>query len=47
MGFMVEVPVALQAGTSVEAEQSALRTMQFLVPYKPAREARMLRASPA
>jgi nicotinamidase-related amidase len=47
MGFIVEVPVALQAGTSAEAEHAALHTMQFLVPYKPAREARMLRASPA
>jgi nicotinamidase/pyrazinamidase len=46
LGFTVEVPVALQAGTSAEAEKAALRTLQFLVPYKPAREARLLRASP-
>jgi nicotinamidase/pyrazinamidase len=43
LGLAVEVPAALQAGTSLEAEQAALRTMQFLVPYKPAREARLAR----
>ena len=47
MGFAVEVPEALQAGTSLEAEQSALHTMKFLVPYKPAREARLARLSSA
>jgi nicotinamidase/pyrazinamidase len=41
LGFAVEVPNALQAGTSVEAESAAMKTMQFLVPYKPSREARL------
>jgi nicotinamidase/pyrazinamidase len=41
LGFAVEVPPALQAGTSEEAERAALATMQFLVPYKPARQARL------
>ncbi len=43
LGFAVEVPPALQAGTTVVGEQAALRTMQFLVPYKPARQARLER----
>jgi len=41
LGFAVEVPKSLQAGTSAEAEDAALRTMQFLVPYKPSRDARL------
>jgi nicotinamidase/pyrazinamidase len=47
LGFAVEVPAALQAGTSAEAEHTALRTLQFLVPYKPAREARLAMTAPA
>jgi len=47
LGFAVEVPPELQAGTSEEAEHSALRTMHFLVPYKPAREARLARITSA
>jgi nicotinamidase-related amidase len=43
LGFAVEAPNALQAGTTIEAENAALRTMQFLVPYKPSREARLAR----
>jgi nicotinamidase-related amidase len=45
LGFTVEVPVTLQAGTSLQAEQSALQTLQFLVPYKPAHEARLARVT--
>jgi nicotinamidase-related amidase len=45
LGFAVTVPASLQAGTSAEAEQLAMRTMQFLVLYKPAREARLARIS--
>lgn len=41
LGFSVEVPRELQAGTSADAEEAALRTMQFLVPYKPSRDARL------
>jgi nicotinamidase-related amidase len=41
LGFAVEVPNTLQAGTSAEAESAAMKTMQFLVPYKPSREARL------
>ena len=43
LGFAVDVPAALQAGTTVEAETAAMRTMQFLVPYKPSRQARLAR----
>jgi nicotinamidase-related amidase len=43
LGFAVEVPDALQAGTTIEAETAALKTMQFLVPYKPSRQARLAR----
>ncbi len=43
LGFAVEVPPALQAGTTVEAETAAMKTMQFLVPYKPSRQARLAR----
>ncbi len=45
LGFAVEVPNDLQAGTTIEAETAALRTMQFLVPYKPSREARLAKLS--
>jgi nicotinamidase-related amidase len=41
LGFTVEVPTTLQAGTSAEAEHAAMQTMHFLVPYKPSREARL------
>ncbi|HEX4514837.1 MAG TPA: isochorismatase family cysteine hydrolase [Polyangiaceae bacterium] len=41
LGFAVEVPDALQAGTSADAETLAMKTMQFLVPYKPSRDARL------
>ena len=41
LGFAVEIPAATQAGTSAEAEQASLRTLQLLVPYKPARQARL------
>jgi nicotinamidase-related amidase len=41
LGFAVEVPPALQAGTTEESERAAMRTMQFLIPYKPARESRL------
>ena len=41
LGFAVEVPENLQAGTSQDAETLALKTMQFLVPYKPSRDARL------
>jgi nicotinamidase-related amidase len=41
LGFAVEVPDKLQAGTSLEAESIAMKTMQFLVPYKPSRDARL------
>ena len=43
LGFAVEVPKELQAGTSAEAEAAALKTMQLLVPYKPSRDARLAR----
>jgi nicotinamidase/pyrazinamidase len=43
LGFAVDVPSALQAGTSLAAEETALKTMHFLVPYKPAREERLKR----
>ncbi len=45
LGFAVEVPRELQAGTSAEAEDAALKTMQFLVPYKPSRAARLARVA--
>jgi nicotinamidase-related amidase len=41
LGFAVEVPDALQAGTSADAESLAMKTMHFLVPYKPSRDARL------
>ena len=41
LGFAVEVPENLQAGTSADAETLAMKTMQFLVPYKPSRDARL------
>ncbi len=41
LGFAVEVPEKLQAGTSADAETLAMKTMQFLVPYKPSRDARL------
>lgn len=47
LGFAVEVPKDLQAGTSAEAEEAALKTMQFLVPYKPSRQARLAKIASA
>ena len=47
LGFAVEVPKELQAGTTAEAEEAALKTMQFLVPYKPSRQARLARIDAA
>jgi len=41
LGFAVEVPEKLQAGTSADAESLAMKTMHFLVPYKPSRDARL------
>ncbi len=41
LGFAVEVSPTLQAGTTEESEHAAMRTMQFLIPYKPARESRL------
>jgi nicotinamidase/pyrazinamidase len=41
LGFAVDVPEKLQAGTSAEAESAAMKTMQFLIPYKPSRDARL------
>ncbi|HEY1959771.1 MAG TPA: isochorismatase family cysteine hydrolase [Polyangiaceae bacterium] len=46
-GFVVEVPHALQAGTTAEAEEAALKTLQFLVPYKPSRQARLAKLATA